>query len=123
MSKLLPLIALAATLAAPAADARTRGVPPATPSGPAVDCLLLREVRETRVRDDRTIDFYLRDRRVYRNTLPFACPDLGFEEAFSYRTSTQQLCAVDTIMVIRRLSGIPGPTCGLGKFQPVTGLR
>ena len=49
---------------------------------------------------------------------------LGFEQAFSYRTSITQLCSVDIITVIDRgAPGIAGPSCGLGQFQEVTGLK
>ncbi len=120
----LSLVAQAAAtlalLAAPVA-ARSREVPAATPIGQPVDCVQLTQVRDTKVRDDRTIDFYLRTGEVYRNTLPLRCPDLGFQEAFSYKSYTQRLCSVDTITVLRPSSAIPlGTTCGLGKFQPVT---
>jgi hypothetical protein len=88
------------------------------PAGPAVDCLQLSAIRDTKVRDDRNIDFRTRNGRVYRNTLPVECPGLKFEDSFSYRTSIGQLCSVDTITVNR--SGVArGPTCGLGRFQPI----
>ena len=116
--------AIAAGLLAAAAVAAPPKVPPATPAGKPVDCVQIANIRETRVRDDRTIDFFMRSGEVYRNTLPYACPELGFEQSFSYQTSLSQLCAIDTITVLRQTGGItPGATCGLGKFQPVTGLR
>jgi hypothetical protein len=104
-----------------AADARTRGVPPVTPAGKPVDCVSLRDIRETRVRDDRTIDFYMHGRRVYRNVLPQRCPQLGFEERFAYKTSQSELCSVDIITVLTGPGLTPGASCGLGQFQPVTG--
>ena len=116
------ILLAAALLAATGANAaRPKGPPPAVPAGKAVDCVQLNRIRETQVRDDRTIDFIMNDRTVYRNTLPETCPELGFEEAFSYRTSLSELCSVDLITVLRRGGGITrGATCGLGKFQPVT---
>ena len=113
------LLATAALIAP--ADARTRETPVATPNGKPVDCVQLRQIRETRVRDDRTIDFYMLGKEVYRNTLPNSCPELGFNEGFSYKTSTSQLCSVDIITVLRQSGGLrSGMSCGLGKFQPVT---
>ena len=85
--------------------------------GPPEDCVLRRNVRHTVVLDDRTIDFHLAGGRILRNRLPHACPGLAFDDSFSYRTSLDRLCAVDTITV--RTSTGPGPTCGLGRFQPV----
>jgi hypothetical protein len=59
--------------------------------------------------------------KVYRNTLPYSCPQLGFEERFLYKTSLSQLCSTDIITVLT--SGGPdlsrGASCGLGQFQPV----
>ena len=114
---ILTLTLLAA--AAPAADRRR--VPPATPAGEPVRCIALTQIRETRVRDDRTIDFIMRGRRqVYRNTLPNSCPGLGFEQRFSYATSLSQLCSVDIITVLYAAPIQRGASCGLGQFQPVT---
>ena len=90
----------------------------ARPLGEPTDCLTLTSISHTRVRDDRTIDFVLRDGRVFRYRLRNQCPGLGFEESFSYETSLPRLCSVDIIR-IRNPSGIQGATCGLGTFQQV----
>ncbi len=91
------------------------------PAGEAKSCIPLMGIDHTRVRDDRTIDFYMRGRQVYRNVLPSPCPELGFEERFSYATSLSQLCSVDIITVLHDSPPIRGASCGLGPFQPVTG--
>lgn len=93
----------------------------ARPVGKPENCLWLPRIRETRVRDDRTIDFYTRDGQVYRNTLPYSCPSLGFEQAFSHETSLTQLCSTDIITVIHQGAVMRGASCGLGSFQPVRG--
>jgi hypothetical protein len=94
----------------------------ARPSGKPENCLWLPQIRESRVRNDRTIDFYTRNGRVYRNVLPYSCPSLGIERAFSYATSLSQLCSTDIITVIHQGGGpIAGAKCGLGSFQPVEG--
>jgi hypothetical protein len=108
-------------LAAPGTASQKRDkVPPATPIGKPVDCLSLTQVRETRVRDDRTIDFYVSGRKVYRNTLDYSCPNLGFEQRFLYSTTISQICSVDTITVLESPGLSRGATCGLGQFQQVT---
>ena len=113
------LILLLLAAAAPAAD--RRAVPPASPAGKPQTCIPLTQIRETRVPDDRTIDFIMRGRdRVFRNTLPNACPGLGFEQRFSYATSLSQLCSVDIITVLYNAPVMRGASCGLGQFQPVT---
>ena len=119
--RLLPIaLALLAT-AATAAD--RRHVPAAAPAGEPRSCIDLSRIRETRVRDDATIDFVMRDRRVYRNVLPSACPSLGFEERFAYETSLGQLCSTDVITVLYASGPMRGASCGLGRFQPVTLAR
>lgn len=94
------------------------------PGAKTEDCLPITGIRETRVRDDSTIDFYMNNGRIYRSVLPNSCPTLGFERAFSYATSLPQLCSVDIITVIRQggagTGGLRGPSCGLGVFQPVS---
>jgi hypothetical protein len=114
------LCALAAAAIATPLGAKDKEVPPATPSGPAVNCVNLSQVRETHVRSDQVIDFEMNNRKILRNTLPNSCPGLGFEERFAYSVSNNELCSVDTITVLQSGGVGPGPRCGLGKFQPVT---
>ena len=120
-----PLLALLA-LSALAAPAIARPLKPAEeakiqPAGKPVDCVQTSSIRETRVRDDSTIDFYMVGGKVYRNKLPQSCPQLGFEERFGYTTSINQLCSVDIIHVLMTSPPMRGASCGLGQFQPVTG--
>ena len=129
---LLMAVAVGAALSAcatnpPAAKSAVAAVPAAVPAaGPAApgkqeNCVQIQNIREALVRDDKTIDFILRDGRTLRNSLPYACSGLGFEKAFSYATSLSQLCSVDIITVINQGGGIrSGASCGLGKFAPVT---
>ena len=113
------LLSLAVLAAAAPVAASDRSVPAATPAGPPVDCIALNQIRETHVRSDQVIDFELSGGRIYRNTLDGACPQLGFEERFSYSVSTGQLCSTDLVTVLQSTGG-RGATCGLGQFQPVT---
>lgn len=117
----LPLMLLAAPAAAESrTERRAAEKASRVPDGEPRDCLQLSQIRESRVLDDQTIDFILNNGQVFRNELPFRCPQLGFEEAFSYRTSITQLCSVDIITVIQRGGGIQrGASCGLGRFQPM----
>jgi hypothetical protein len=93
----------------------------AKPVGKAQSCIPIRQISESRVRDDQTIDFYMVGKKVYRNTLPNSCPRLGFEQRFSYKTSLSQLCSTDIITVLSSPGITPDGSCGLGAFQPVTG--
>lgn len=122
LSRFVPVLSVA--LLAAAAPGADRRIPAATPAGAPESCIRLIDIRETRVRDDRTIDFIMRGRdRVYRNTLPHACPSLGFEQRFSYATSLSQLCSADIITVLYVGPLMRGASCGLGEFQPVTLAR
>ena len=95
-------------------------VPAAEPAGAPIDCVTIRQIRSTDVRDGSTIDFHMAGGKVYRNTLEGgACPQLGFEKRFLYKTSGSQLCSIDTISVLTEPGLTRGASCGLGKFQPV----
>ena len=89
--------------------------------GEPVNCVNLSQIRNSEVRDDKTIDFMMRGGKVYRNELPYQCSTLGFDRAFSYATSQAQLCNVDIITVVRNIGGRldSGGSCGLGMFTPV----
>jgi len=118
-------IAIAASSCAPV-DPETR-VDPAL-AGPAVkvlgeerSCIQRSQIRNSRVRSDQVIDFEMRGGKVYRSVLPFSCPRLGSEEAFSYNTSTNRLCNTEIIYVVENFGGqiSRGAGCGLGRFVPV----
>lgn len=114
------LIAFAFATVATTAVARDRqAVPDAVATGEPISCVSLRNIQSTRVHGDSVIDFHMNGGKVYRNTLPNSCPSLGFEERFSYKTSLSQLCSVDIITVLQSPGLSQGPSCGLGKFQPV----
>ena len=89
--------------------------------GEPKSCVLRSNIRSTDVFDDQTIDFVMRNGDIYRNNLPSKCSGLGFEEAFSYKTSTNRLCNVDIIRVLDTTAGRLDTrgACGLGKFQQI----
>lgn len=91
------------------------------PVGKAQSCVPIYSIDQTRVRNDHTIDFYMKGGKVYRNVLPYSCPELGFEERFSYKTSIQELCSSDVITVLTGPGISHGATCGLGDFQEISG--
>lgn len=87
------------------------------------NCINRSAIRRTEVIDDYTIVFYMSHQKIYLNRLPNRCSGLRSARTFSYRPTGSQLCNVDTIKVVRNMGGRPnaGPSCGLGKFRPVTG--
>ena len=64
-----------------------------TPDGKPLPCVQAHSIRETRVRDDRTIDFYMRDGKVYRNDVLVGLA--GTVNDWSVR-STGPSCQLDT---------------------------
>jgi hypothetical protein len=115
----------AATLAIPLAAAAApvlAATPAAAPKavGPAQNCVFLANIQQSRVVDDRTIDFVMKDGRVLRNSLPNTCPGLKLNRSFGYKTSQSQLCNVDIITVVVQGAGPrKGASCGLGDFTPI----
>ncbi|HEX8381010.1 MAG TPA: DUF6491 family protein [Allosphingosinicella sp.] len=99
-------------------EADRRALAEARPVGEPVGCVELSRIDHTRVRDDRTIDFHMRGREVYRNRLRHECSGLAFDDSFAYRNSTGRLCSVD-LVTVNRSGGGPGPTCALGTFQRI----
>ena len=93
--------------------------------GEPVSCVSIRQIQSTKVIDDKNIDFKMNGGKILRNTLPYSCPGLNFEDAFTYRLSGSQLCHVDTIRVLERRGGNleEGAGCGLGKFQRIEKVK
>lgn len=114
-----PLVLAGCTQEAPAD--RPAVSPAAKVVGAAQACVPLMQVRETRVRDDWTIDFIHDGKRAWRNTLPSRCSGLKLNDGFSYKTSLSELCSTDIIHVLERMGGDlrQGNACGLGQFVPV----
>ena len=95
--------------------------PAATVVGEAQSCIPLHQIRESKIRDDWTIDFIGNGNQVWRNALPNRCSGLRSENKFSYKTSLSQLCSTDIIRVLHQYGGSiqEGAGCGLGSFVPV----
>lgn len=93
-------------------------------TGPARTCVPLTQIRNSRVRSDRVIDFSNGPgRQGFRVVLNQRCPQLGFEQRFTYSTSLSQLCAQDIITVLQGPSVMRGASCGLAPFTPIERAR
>jgi hypothetical protein len=89
-------------------------------TGPAQSCVPLTRIRNSRVLSDRVIDFSTgAGRQAYRVVLAQPCPQLGFEQRFTYSTSLSQLCAQDIITVLQGPGVTRGASCGLAPFVPI----
>jgi hypothetical protein len=115
------LVPLALTACSDQGPAKRAAVAPAAKVvGDPKCCVRLAEIRETRIRDDWTIDFIGGGDRVWRNTLTARCPGLRAANAITYKTSLSQLCSTDIVYVLETTGGVHrGPACGLGQFVPV----
>jgi hypothetical protein len=121
MRVLLAASALLLAAAPGSASQKAGQVPDATPTGAPIDCINSAQVRETKVRDDQTIDFIMSNRKVFRNMLDGGkCPGLSFERRFLHKTAFGKYCSTDIITVLMEPGLMQGASCGLGKFQPVT---
>lgn len=87
--------------------------------GPEVGCINRNQVRSTEVVDDSTINFIVSNRRMFVNRLPNSCPGLASRRTFKVNTRTTQFCSANSITVMTGPGSQRGPTCGLGRFQPV----
>jgi hypothetical protein len=80
-------------------------------------CVDTYRIKETRIIDNQTILFIMRDGTRYLNRLPVKCSGLVIADGFSYETSIAKLCLQDSITVLNRGSAL-GSTCMLGRFVP-----
>ena len=124
MKALAKLAACAASFALAGCNEQAAIRPPVNPTatvvGEAQNCIPLGQLRESRVRDDWTIDFIGSGGRVWRNALSSRCPGLRPRSAIGYETAIGQLCSTDIVYVLESAGGLHrGAACGLGQFLPV----
>ncbi len=93
------------------------------PDGKSVRCINQRQLMNTDVIDKQTIDFQV-GRRIYRNTLQWACPNLDLEMSFRQFNATAGLCEGDLITSFNRIRQPNATgTCPLGRFQPMKAVK
>lgn len=85
-------------------------------------CIHVNRIRNTKVVDDLNILFYMRGGTIYHVRLPRRCAGLRREGRFSYRTTSGNLCHLDSITVLYGgATGLdPGASCRLNYFMEVT---
>lgn len=87
----------------------------------ARSCINTVRIRNSKVVDDRNILFYMNGKTIYHVILPHRCYGLRREGRFSYRTTSGNLCHLDSIRVLYS-SGMgldEGASCQLGYFNEV----
>ncbi|HMB73022.1 MAG TPA: hypothetical protein VKQ06_05585 [Gammaproteobacteria bacterium] len=124
MRLVIPLILSLFGLTAAAQDGAQDGAQDATEQA-EVDseperCVRTRSIRRTKVIDDQTIAFFMRNGDVLINSLPNRCPQLAREDRFAYTARAGQLCNTDVITVLLQFAGRleNGFTCRLSDFVP-----
>lgn len=76
-------------------------------------CLWTWQIDHTHYVAPRTVMFYMKDGRIWQNTLKGPCPGLAFH-GFSYVLHTDQICSNEVgIRVLQT-----GEVCSLGAFSP-----
>jgi hypothetical protein len=79
-------------------------------------CLQRSLIDHTDILSDNTILFYMKDGKIWQNSLRFACPGLKLENGFGYEADASEICSnMQTIHVLRS-----GGLCEIGQFLPFT---
>lgn len=86
---------------------------PNTTTNTGANCLWTYMIDHTHVVNPRTVVFYMKDRKVWTNTLKVPCRGLEFH-GFSYVTRSDQICS--NAVPIRVIE--TGQVCALGQFTP-----
>jgi hypothetical protein len=77
-------------------------------------CIQASFVDHTTVLSDTEILFYMKNQKIWKNTLRASCPGLKFENGFSQVIRGDSICSnMQIIRVLRR-----GNPCSLGEFTP-----
>jgi hypothetical protein len=79
-------------------------------------CLNVQNIQRTEARDDRTIDFHMRDGTVWRNTLRQLCPMLRTSPFSQVLKGGNLVCANQQFIHVLQT----GDMCALGDFTPLT---
>ena len=85
----------------------------ATPAEAGVTCLQPRMIDHTKVVDPRTIDFHMRDGKIWRSTLKTPCLGLRFF-GFSYVVHADEICGGSQAIRVIKTHEV----CMLGSFEP-----
>lgn len=117
--RLTAVVVLLAGLAGAAAPAATRDDPLAgRVAGKPVDCVDQSRLGGPDIVDSRTILYRQSLKRIWRNDLSAACPNLRPMTTLIIDVYGSQLCDGDRFRAREPNSIIPGPYCRLGKFTP-----
>lgn len=93
--------------------------------GEPVNCIHPRNIRNTHVIDNQTIEFRMTDGKILRNDLGRQCPGLSKGDPISYTLRGTRLCNVDQFSVLRTTAGRieTRARCSFGKFQEIVKVK
>lgn len=84
-------------------------------------CIDVDRIDQTRIVDNRSILFFMRDRTVLQNVLPKPCQQLRAKDRLKYDVVLGKLCANDFVTQLIDLgSYAPGAVCAIGMFVPIS---
>ena len=81
-------------------------------------CLNLRDVERTEIPNDRSILFYMRDGKIWRNDLRTACPMLKVSP-YTEKLTSDLICANQQFIHLT----LTGDDCALGNFTQIAPER
>ena len=83
-------------------------------------CVYVERIDQTRIVDERSILFFMRDRTVLQNVLPNACHGLRNTDPIKYDVVAGKLCAGEFVtQLIDSSTYGPGRLCKIGMFVPI----
>lgn len=84
-------------------------------------CIQNRNIRDTRILDDRHIVFEMPGKTYYLVQFKHRCPQLRRSSTLIYETRASRLCRLDYIKATNSLDrGWVGPPCSIPGFIPIT---
>ena len=87
----------------------------------AMRCVQIDRIDQTRIVDEWSIVFFMRDRTVLQNVLPHACSGLRKTDRIKFDATLGRLCAnefVTQLVDVGRYA--PGAVCQIGRFVPIS---
>ena len=93
--------------------------------GEPINCIRPRNISNTNVIDNQTIEFRMIGGKILRNDLGRQCPGLSKGDPISYTLRGTRLCNVDQFSVLRTTAGRVETRgrCGFGKFQEIKKIK
>lgn len=127
MAKLIKTLLLCAVVIAAPANAAQRDTPEVKlqkilkgrVAGTPVDCITLSTITSSEIIDGKAI-VYRSGNKIYVNEPRSGASSLSDDDVLVTRTSSSQLCSIDTVNLIDRSSRFPRGFVFLGKFVPYT---